>query len=245
MKDHGPVPWADEARAQAARLIFPMRETAREHGYALGLHGSLARDIDVIAAPWTAEASSAETLIAALVETVKSHNGGFAYIPNSENADPHDERHRNPVHRAHGRLAWCIHLGGGPYLDVSVMPRAVARRCLCCSDALFPDEARVCAACAPKVAEVGVAVAIVLAVLMLLALAGCRPARTTYSEPWIPPLTSNVPRPWCEKPYTSASCDCWRCNWLTPYTVRCGSASLTECPTVIQVTPEISKETSR
>lgn len=34
------------------RLIGPIRAIAKEHGYAVGVHGSLARDIDLILVPW-------------------------------------------------------------------------------------------------------------------------------------------------------------------------------------------------
>lgn len=42
--------------------IDRMRALAREVGYALGVHGSLERDVDLIAAPWTDEAIPAKAL---------------------------------------------------------------------------------------------------------------------------------------------------------------------------------------
>ena len=44
----------DPARcaAAAAALIEPLRAVAREHGYALTEHGSMQRDIDLVAIPW-------------------------------------------------------------------------------------------------------------------------------------------------------------------------------------------------
>ena len=42
--------------------IAPIRLLAREVGYAIGVHGSQERDLDLIAAPWTEAAVSAEEL---------------------------------------------------------------------------------------------------------------------------------------------------------------------------------------
>jgi len=121
------VPWAKLTLAKALLLIEPLRATARRHGYAIGVHGSLERDIDLIAAPWVIDASPADRLIKALIRTIKRHNKGIALVLRpARNADPADERGRNPVTRPHGRLAWAIHLGGGPYIDVSVMPTRAA-----------------------------------------------------------------------------------------------------------------------
>lgn len=103
-----------------ANLYPKLVALAREHGYALAVHGSMARDFDLIAAPWTEDAASAEVLIEAIRERI----GGF--IVNDPAADPADFSRHNPQLRAHGRLGWAIQLGGGPYIDVSVMPRQVA-----------------------------------------------------------------------------------------------------------------------
>lgn len=84
-----------------------MTKTARECGYALGLHGSMQRDCDIIAVPWTDEAVSADDLIARFVERhglVKQSTGCPAVKP-------------------HGRLAYSLMMGGHFYFDVSVMPR--------------------------------------------------------------------------------------------------------------------------
>lgn len=43
-----------------------IREAAREHGYAIGVHGSERRDFDLIAAPWRDDAADADTLSRAI-----------------------------------------------------------------------------------------------------------------------------------------------------------------------------------
>jgi hypothetical protein len=98
-------------------LALPnLRAIAREHGYALAVHGSMATDLDLLAAPWTDTCSDAETL----VEALKAAVNGVLPTPDDYFTDP------NPSPRPHGRRAWCIHMYNGfsgPYIDLSVMPR--------------------------------------------------------------------------------------------------------------------------
>jgi hypothetical protein len=110
---------AAEAYAEALPTI---REVARAHGYAVAVHGSQTRDLDLIAAPWTEEASPPEDM----VEAVRVAVGGF--VINRPDAEPGDYTKRNPQPKPHGRLSWSIHLGAGPYLDLSVMPRDSKQR---------------------------------------------------------------------------------------------------------------------
>lgn len=83
---------------------------AKRLGYAIALHGSFLRDLDVVAVPWTDEAVSAEELAEAL--RVEVHGWllqGKKPIPEV---------------KPHGRLAWSIHTDEGVgYIDLSVMPR--------------------------------------------------------------------------------------------------------------------------
>jgi hypothetical protein len=88
--------------------IYPeLANTAKANGYALALHGSLQRDLDLIAVPWTDEAI-------APLELVKKLCQCFDVEPN------HDLT--KPEARPHGRLGWSIPLWWGAYLDLSVMP---------------------------------------------------------------------------------------------------------------------------
>jgi hypothetical protein len=101
-----PIPLASPA--YYAWLYPKMAEVAKRLGYALTLHGSLSRDFDVVAIPWVEEAVDADVL----ADTLKDELGGF-YAPNDF-----------PGAKPHGRRAYSIHLGGGPYIDLSVMPKA-------------------------------------------------------------------------------------------------------------------------
>lgn len=94
-------------------LLPVIREAAANCHYAIGLHGSMERDLDLIAVPWLPEATPAGVL----VEKIREAVGGYW----NENAG------RNaalPTEKPHGRLAWSITLGGGAYIDLSVMPLA-------------------------------------------------------------------------------------------------------------------------
>jgi hypothetical protein len=89
-------------------LVPHLAEVARDHGYALTVHGSMQRDLDLVAVPWIDGASGPVELASALYERIKW-------------ASSHDQP-KGPVVRPHGRLAWTIALGGGAYLDLSIMP---------------------------------------------------------------------------------------------------------------------------
>jgi hypothetical protein len=94
-------------------LIEPIRSVARKFGYAIALHGSLARDIDLIAVPWTEEAVEAEILAIGISNIVKAFST-TSYVRvhgPKENEKPH------------GRLCWSIFVTGVTYIDLSVMPR--------------------------------------------------------------------------------------------------------------------------
>jgi hypothetical protein len=100
----------DDPEALAARyaaLLPDLRRIAREHGYALPCHGSMRRDLDLVAVPWYVKVAAPEKLAEALRAFVGGHVTG-------------------PAARPHGRQCWSIHLGAGPYIDLSVLPRSEA-----------------------------------------------------------------------------------------------------------------------
>lgn len=111
----------DPAKARAAydRLIGPLRERARELGYAIGVHGSLARDIDLIACPWTDDAVAAHELAEALRLVVETEMGAAFNL--EDEGDDYFMAGR-PGAKAHRRLSWVFHTVG-TYVDLSVMPR--------------------------------------------------------------------------------------------------------------------------
>jgi hypothetical protein len=111
---------------------------ARKHGYALALHGTVTRDLDVVAIPWTNEAVSPVELKDAMM----AHIGAVDYegltrrnLPDSpelvkqivdrENArtdkDPQDAE--GAAIKPHGRRCWNLYMDFGAKVDLSIMPR--------------------------------------------------------------------------------------------------------------------------
>ncbi len=90
-------------------LVGQIRGAAHKCGYAIAVHGSLLRDIDLLAAPWTKEAAAPTTLLKAVIEGINRFNVGHL-------------KDKKPVKKPHGRLALVIHVGC-TYIDLSVMPR--------------------------------------------------------------------------------------------------------------------------
>jgi hypothetical protein len=116
----------------ACKLIEPCRAVARIHGYAIAEHGTKRRDIDWIAVPWVDDPGSPRTLVEAIIAKIGEIHGGANYCrpfddKPHEDADPDKQRWewaRNGCdgEKPQGRLTWTIHLGGGPYIDLSVIP---------------------------------------------------------------------------------------------------------------------------
>src|SRR5574343_141240 len=110
------------AKAAFDKIIEPIRETARTLGYAIAVHGSLARDIDLIAVPWTSTAVDAKELAEAVRATLDRVTGYAKPSPRET------QRHFQEgciTGKSHGRRVWSIHLhdDGSLYVDLSVMPR--------------------------------------------------------------------------------------------------------------------------
>ena len=107
-----------ERRAQRAyietlldELLPPLRLAARGCGYAIAVHGSLCRDIDLIAVPWTEQADDEKLLVERLLGVLAGFLGRATAQEWSD--------------KPHGRRAVLIyHAGNGAEIDLSVMPRA-------------------------------------------------------------------------------------------------------------------------
>lgn len=91
-----------------AAAIYPeLAAIAREHGYALSVHGSLQRDFDVVAIPWAELVSDPQVV----VDDITSR---FAVRVIGE----------QPGIKNHGRIAYTISIGHGQCsIDLSFMPK--------------------------------------------------------------------------------------------------------------------------
>lgn len=129
-----PCDW--DSRPHYERLIEPLRDVARRLGYALTVHGTLRRDIDLVACPWAEDAVSAKTLVRALRARTREV-AGHAEPCRAEAASSNPKWFRDGLAgyapsvgrmaaKPHGRRGWVFHLTPsqvGPYVDLSVMPR--------------------------------------------------------------------------------------------------------------------------
>lgn len=112
------IPRTPEEAAAAKRYyeqaIETIRAAARGCGYAIGVHGSLERDVDLIAVPWVEHAASAERLVEA-VKTAMMVATGVQWI--------HVSEARN---KPHGRVGWTLMFvtfnGPHTYIDLAVLP---------------------------------------------------------------------------------------------------------------------------
>ncbi len=95
-----------------AATYTQLERIAWRHGYCLALHGSMGRDVDMLAAPWTKDADSPERLVRAFIKAIyKGQDKAWL-------------KDRVPEQKPHGRIAYSFHLGSsGCYVDVSIMPR--------------------------------------------------------------------------------------------------------------------------
>lgn len=96
---------ATTAPAYAA-MYHELAEVARKHGYALAIHGSLARDFDLIAIPWTDNPSDPESVVSDLTREFSLKQVGEIGI------------------KPHGRIVYTLSCGWGEcFLDVGFMRR--------------------------------------------------------------------------------------------------------------------------
>ena len=95
--------------------IEPIRGAAREVDYAIGLHGSLDRDFDLIAVPWTDEAVDADLFIEHLCRRFEEKTGFALFWP--PHIKPKFER------KPHGRVGIILQVEGWfKHIDLSIMP---------------------------------------------------------------------------------------------------------------------------
>lgn len=94
------------APVYAAALYPDWCKLFQKHGYALAVHGSLARDFDMVAIPWTDGAAEPETIIKELI-------GRWAFKTVGD-----------PENKNHGRICYTVSCGFGECaVDLSFMPR--------------------------------------------------------------------------------------------------------------------------
>lgn len=99
------------------KLIGPLRARAYELGYAIGVHGSIKRDIDLIGVPWAEHAVDPEVFAEQMRAECERVIGCAVF----GNDGPF------PRPKPFGRCCWTIHFNG-TYIDLSITPK-VATAC--------------------------------------------------------------------------------------------------------------------
>jgi hypothetical protein len=101
-----------------AQLLPRIRAKGKELGYAIAIHGTMERDLDLVAVPWTESASDPQELLKALADML----GGYVIGDRVEEKGYVSE---HPTEQPHGRLSWNICWGGRAFIDLSIMPRRI------------------------------------------------------------------------------------------------------------------------
>jgi len=87
------------------RMLPGIRLAAEGCGYAIGVHGSMTRDLDLIAAPWTEKISTPDELAHAVQRAACGSSGAW----------------KEPERKPHGRIGYSLHVGTHAYIDLSVL----------------------------------------------------------------------------------------------------------------------------
>ncbi|OAM84208.1 hypothetical protein [Devosia elaeis] len=91
-----------------AGLYPELAEIARNHGYAMAVHGSFAKDADLICVPWTDDAADPHAVVDAITSEF-----AIQRIPG------------DPKIREHGRIVYSLTIAApGCFIDLSFTPRA-------------------------------------------------------------------------------------------------------------------------
>jgi hypothetical protein len=91
-------------------LLPTIRDVAKQHGYAIAVHGSLTRDFDLIAVPWANEVQEHEILLYGIMDSI-----------NMKEIHKESTLKTGKEIKPHNRVAYAIQLGYGMYIDLSII----------------------------------------------------------------------------------------------------------------------------
>lgn len=91
-----------------ACLLPELRQIAIDHGYTLAIHGSMARDMDLIAIAWVETPKDHDVMVDKMLKAI----GGTMF------------KSHLPVigEKPHGRLCYTLSILGDWFIDLSVIP---------------------------------------------------------------------------------------------------------------------------
>lgn len=85
-------------------MYVQLTEICRKHGYALAVHGSMARDFDLVAIPWIEAPSDPDTVVSEITTTLAVNHVG------------------EPSTMLHNRLCYTLAMYGEFFFDFSFIP---------------------------------------------------------------------------------------------------------------------------
>lgn len=104
-----------------------MRSRARECGWAVAVHGSMERDLDIVAVPWIEQALDENAFVEAVREAVAEELNGQCFVSDRKP----DSKELQPTIKPNGRHSYTLHAlsdelvhssaGVHPFIDLSVM----------------------------------------------------------------------------------------------------------------------------
>jgi hypothetical protein len=97
-----------------ASIWDDLRNAAMDNGWALGLHGSLSNDMDIMAMPWVENAKPVEVMIKALSDCFTDS------VFKEHHLVPHNGK-------PHGRVVYTMSIWADYHLDISIiMPKFIS-----------------------------------------------------------------------------------------------------------------------
>lgn len=130
MKDWSDIKIKEQLRKRYSSYLPALMEVAQKCGYALAVHGSMTRDLDLIAVPWVKKAYSPESLVIMLQEAMTGQRNSRKYWKEHANKDPKPHRRKAyiiPIATLHDKFEGKS-LGSQQrhaFIDLSVMPAIV------------------------------------------------------------------------------------------------------------------------
>lgn len=100
-----------------SEILPVIRETAKRCGYAIALHGSMTRDLDLVAVPWVKHHLKPETLVMRIEAAICEHRfvGSIKRLREIRRAENRPELHKNVG------VGYVIMTGANTYLDLLVI----------------------------------------------------------------------------------------------------------------------------
>lgn len=92
-------------------LIPRIKEIALGYGYTIAIHGSMLRDLDLLAVAWNKDSS---TDYESMMDDIQKAIGGTMFI--------NELAHLGKENKPHGRISYCLNFIGDWYVDISVIP---------------------------------------------------------------------------------------------------------------------------